>query len=58
MTGISFFQVELYGKLLELLKDRLTTRLNRIENLLVEERRRKIENVEARMKTLEDAPAV
>jgi flagellar basal body P-ring protein FlgI len=30
----------------------------RIENLLIEEQRRKIENLETRMKTLEDALAV
>jgi hypothetical protein len=33
-------------------------RLDRIENLLIEEQRRKIENLEARMKRLEDALAV
>jgi len=37
---------------------RLTTRLDRIENLLIAEQNRKIENLEARMKKLEDALAV
>ena len=40
------------------MEDRLTTRLDRIENLLMEEQRRKIEDLEARMKRLEDALAV
>jgi hypothetical protein len=46
-------------------KDRLTTRLDgiesrlgRLENLLMEEQKRKIENLKARMKKLEDALAV
>jgi oligoendopeptidase F len=34
------------------------SRLDRIEHLLIEEQRRKIENLETRMKTLEDALAV
>jgi len=34
------------------------SRLDRIENLLIEEQRRKIENLETRMKKLEDALAV
>jgi DNA-binding FrmR family transcriptional regulator len=33
-------------------------RLDRIEHLLIEEQRRKIENLETRMKKLEDALAV
>jgi hypothetical protein len=33
-------------------------RLGRIEQLLLEEQRRKIENLEARMKKLEDALAI
>jgi C4-type Zn-finger protein len=37
---------------------RLTMRLDRIENLLIAEQNRKIENLEARMKKLEDALAV
>jgi hypothetical protein len=37
---------------------RVEVRLDRIENLLIEEQRRKIENLEARMKRLEDALAV
>jgi hypothetical protein len=47
------------------LEDRLTTcldgiesRLGRIENLLMEEQKRKIENLETRMKKLEDALAI
>jgi hypothetical protein len=40
------------------LEDRVTTRLDRIETLLMEEQKRKIENLEARMKKLEDALAV
>lgn len=46
-------------------EDRLTTRLDgiesrlgRLENLLMEEQKRKIENLKARMKKLEDALAV
>jgi archaellum component FlaC len=38
--------------------NRLEGRLGKIENLLMEEQRRKIENLEARMKRLEDALAV
>jgi hypothetical protein len=34
------------------------SRLDRIEHLFIEEQRRKIENLEARMKKLEDALAV
>jgi predicted DNA-binding ArsR family transcriptional regulator len=34
------------------------SRLDRIEHLLIEEQRRKIENLETRMKKLEDAPAI
>jgi hypothetical protein len=34
------------------------SRLDRIEHLLIEEQRRKIENLEMRMKKLEDALAV
>jgi hypothetical protein len=37
---------------------RVEVRLDRIENLLIEEQRRKIEHLETRMKTLEDALAV
>jgi hypothetical protein len=37
---------------------RVEVRLDRIENLLIEEQRRKIENLEMRMKKLEDALAV
>ena len=37
---------------------RVEVRLDRIENLLIEEQRRKIENLETRMKTLEDALAI
>lgn len=39
-------------------EDRVTTRLDRIETLLLAEQKRKIENLEARMKKLEDALAV
>ena len=34
------------------------SRLDRIEHLLIEEQRRKIENLEMRMKKLEDALAI
>jgi oligoendopeptidase F len=34
------------------------SRLDRIEHLLIEEQRRKIENLETRMKKLEDALAI
>jgi hypothetical protein len=37
---------------------RVEVRLDRIEHLLLEEQRRKIENLETRMKKLEDALAV
>jgi hypothetical protein len=37
---------------------RVEVRLDRIENLLIEEQRRKIKNLETRMKKLEDALAV
>jgi hypothetical protein len=36
----------------------VTSRLNRIENLLIEEQKRKIADLERRMKRLEDALAV
>jgi hypothetical protein len=38
--------------------NRVEVRLDRIENLLLAEQKRKIENLEARMKKLEDALAV
>jgi hypothetical protein len=38
--------------------DGIETRLGRIETLLLEEQKRKIENLETRMKKLEDALAV
>jgi BMFP domain-containing protein YqiC len=38
--------------------DGIDSCLDRIEHLLLAEQRRKIENLEARMKTLEDALAV
>ena len=38
--------------------DSVESRLGRIENLLIEEQRRKIGHLETRMKTLEDALAV
>jgi hypothetical protein len=37
------------------MEGRLTTRLDRIEHILLEDQRRKIENLEIRMKKLEDA---
>jgi len=40
------------------MEGRLTTRLDRIEHLLIAEQNRKIENLETRMKKLEDALAV
>jgi len=40
------------------LEDRVTTQLDRIETLLMEEQKRKIESLETRMKKLEDALAV
>jgi hypothetical protein len=39
-------------------EDRLTTRLDRIENLLLAEQKREIEDLKKRMKRLEDALAV
>ena len=36
----------------------VNTRLDRIEHLLLEEQKRKIENLETRMKKLEDALAI
>jgi hypothetical protein len=38
--------------------DGVESRLGRIESLLIEEQKRKIENLETRMKRLEDALAV
>jgi hypothetical protein len=38
--------------------DGVESRLGKIENLLMEEHKRKLENLEARMKRLEDALAV
>jgi hypothetical protein len=38
--------------------NRVEVRLDRIEHLILEDQRRKIENLEARMKKLEDALAV
>ena len=38
--------------------DAIESRLGKIENLLLEEQRRKIENLETRMKKLEDALAI
>jgi C4-type Zn-finger protein len=38
--------------------NRVEVRLDRIEHLLIEEQRRKIENLETRMKKLEDALAI
>jgi DNA topoisomerase VI subunit B len=43
---------------MQAMEDRLTTRLDRIEHLLLEEQKRKIEDLETRMKKLEDALAV
>ena len=40
------------------LEDRVTTRLDRIETLLLEEQKRTIENLKTRMKKLEDALAI
>jgi len=40
------------------LEERVTTRLDRIETLLMEEQKRKIESLETRMKKLEDGLAV
>jgi hypothetical protein len=40
------------------MEDRLTTRLDRIENLLLEEQKREIEDLKKRMTRLEDALAV
>jgi hypothetical protein len=40
------------------MEGRLTTRLDRIEHLLLEDQQRKIEDLEQRMKKLEDALAV
>ena len=40
------------------MEGRLTTRLDRIEHILLEDQQRKIENLETRMKKLEDALTV
>jgi len=40
------------------LEDRVTTRLDRIETLLMEEQKRKIKSLKTRMKKLEDGLAV
>ena len=50
---IKEFRAEVHQKF-----ELVESRLDRIENLLIEEQRRKIENLETRMKKLEDALAV
>jgi len=50
--------VQALDKKVQALDMKVTTGFGRIENLLIEEQRRKIENLETRMKKLEDALAV
>ena len=50
---IKEFRAEVHQKF-----ELVESRLDRIEHLLIEEQRRKIENLETRMKKLEDALAI
>ena len=57
-TMASKEDVHALDKKVQALDTKVTTGFDRIEHLLLEEQRRKIENLETRMKTLEDALAV
>jgi DNA repair exonuclease SbcCD ATPase subunit len=50
--------VQALDKKVQALDTKVTEGLDRIEHLLLEEQKRKIENLETRMKKLEDALAV
>ena len=50
--------VQALDKKVQALDMKVTTGFDRIEHLLLEEQKRKIENLETRMKKLEDALAV
>ena len=50
--------VQALDKKVQALDTKVTAGLERIEHLLLEEQRRKIENLETRMKKLEDALAI
>ena len=57
-TMASKEDVHALDKKVQALDTKVTAGLERIEHLLLEEQRRKIENLETRMKKLEDALAI
>ena len=57
-TMASKEDVHALDKKVKALDMKVTTGFDRIEHLLLEEQRRKIENLETRMKKLEDALAI
>ena len=57
-TMASKEDVHALDKKIQALDTKVTTGFDRIEHLLLEEQRRKIENLETRMKKLEDALAI
>ena len=57
-TMASKEDVQALDKKVQALDTKVTAGFERIEHLLLEEQRRKIENLETRMKKLEDALAV
>jgi hypothetical protein len=57
-TMASKEDVQALDKKVQALDMKVTTGFDRIEHLLLEEQQRTIENLETRMKTLEDALAV
>jgi DNA repair exonuclease SbcCD ATPase subunit len=57
-TMASKEDVQALDKKVQALDNKITEGFERIEHLLLEEQRRKIENLETRMKRLEDALAI
>jgi hypothetical protein len=57
-TMASKEDVQALDKKVQALDMKVTTGFDRIEHLLLEEQKRKIENLETRMKKLEDALAI
>jgi oligoendopeptidase F len=57
-TMASKEDVQALDKKVQALDTKVTAGFERIEHLLMEEQKRKIENLEARMKKLEDAIAI
>jgi hypothetical protein len=57
-TMASKEDVQALGKKVQALDTKVTEGFDRIEHLLLEEQKRKIENLETRMKKLEDALAI